>query len=115
MAYLPEPPATVEAGPNIAAPAPDNMWLPGSWMWQQNRYVWRPGFWASAQPNWDWVPSHYVWVPRGYVFVDGYWDYSIDRRSVLFAPVYFSEGAYNRQGFSYCYQGIDWQNSHPEL
>ena len=88
--YLPEPPATAEAGPNVAAPSPDNIWLPGCWMWNQNRYAWRPGFWAAAQPDWDWVPAHYVWAPRGYVFVDGYWDYSLGRRGVLFAPVYFS-------------------------
>ena len=30
--YLPEPPATVEVGPNIAAPSADNTWLPGSWV-----------------------------------------------------------------------------------
>ena len=33
--YLPEPPETVEAGPNIAAPSADSTWLPGSWVWQQ--------------------------------------------------------------------------------
>ena len=99
--YLPEPPATAEAGPNIAAPSADSTWLPGSWMWQQNRYAWRPGFWAAGQPNWDWVPSHYVWAPRGYVYVDGYWDYSLGRRGVLFAPVYFPGGMYSRRGFSY--------------
>src|SRR2546423_1335626 len=38
--YLPEPPATVEAGPNTAAPSADHTWLPGSWLWQQNRYAW---------------------------------------------------------------------------
>ena len=27
--YLPEPPATVEAGPNVAAPSADDTWLPG--------------------------------------------------------------------------------------
>ena len=91
----------VEAGPNIAAPSPDDTWLPGCWVWQQGRYAWRPGFWAAAQPDWDWVPAHYVWAPRGYVFVDGYWDYSIGRRGVLFAPVYFDAGVYAQQGFSY--------------
>ncbi|MFZ1933072.1 MAG: hypothetical protein WCB27_21135 [Thermoguttaceae bacterium] len=101
VAYLPEPPATVEAGPNIAAPSPDDTWLPGCWVWQNSRYAWRPGFWATAQPNWDWIPAHYVWAPRGYVFVDGYWDYSIGRRGMLFAPVYFSAGVYGRRGFSY--------------
>src|SRR5208283_3943650 len=97
--YLSEPPATAEAGPNITAPSPDNIWLPGCWIWQQNRYLWRPGFWAGTQPDWDWVPARYVWAPRGYVFVDGYWDYSIGRRGVLFAPVYFNGGMYTRPGF----------------
>ncbi len=99
--YLPEPPATVEAGPNIAASSADQMWLPGCWVWQQNRYAWRPGFWATAQPDWVWTPAHYVWAPRGYVFVDGYWDYSIGRRGVLFAPVRFHRNVYSRPGFRY--------------
>ena len=99
--YLPEPPATVERGPNIAAPTPDATWLPGCWVWQNGRYAWRPGFWANVQPNWDWVPAHYVWAPRGYVYVDGYWNYSVGRRGVLFAPVYFGAGVYGRPGFSY--------------
>ena len=46
-------------------------------------------------------PDHYVWAPRGYVFVNGYWDYSIGRRGVLFAPVHFDRGVYGRPGFSY--------------
>jgi hypothetical protein len=99
--YLPAPPATAEVGPNIAAPAPDDTWLPGNWMWRQNRYAWRPGIWAAAQPDWNWVPAHYIWAPRGYVFVDGYWDYAIGRRGVLFAPVYFPPGSYAQPGFSY--------------
>ena len=92
--YLPEPPATAEAGPNIAAPSADSTWLPGSWVWNQGRYAWRPGFWAAVRPDWDWVPAHYVYSPRGYVFVDGYWDHSIGQRGVLFAPVYFNSGVY---------------------
>ena len=99
--YLSEPPASVEAGPNVAAPSPDDTWLPGSWVWRDTRYAWRPGFWATVQPDWVWMPAHYVWAPRGYVFVDGYWDYSIGRRGVLFAPVYFGAGVYGRPGFSY--------------
>jgi hypothetical protein len=99
--YLPEPPATVEAGPNIAAPSADHSWLPGCWMWQNGRYAWRPGFWASVQPDWVWIPAHYVSAPRGYVYVDGYWDYSVGRRGMLFAPVYFNAGVYSRPGFSY--------------
>jgi hypothetical protein len=99
--YLPEPPATVEVGPNIAAPSADHNWLPGCWLWHQDRYAWRPGYWAQVQPDWDWVPAHYVWSPRGYVFVDGYYDYSVARRGVLFAPVYFDASIYSRRGYSY--------------
>jgi len=103
--YLPEPPESVEVGPNIAAPSADYSWEPGCWVWQrgrlwhQGRYAWRPGYWARVQPDWVWVPAHYVWTPRGYVFIDGYWDYTIDRRGVLFAPVHFAAVAYTRRGF----------------
>jgi hypothetical protein len=99
--YLPEPPQTVEAGPNVDAPSQEHTWLPGCWVWQQNRYAWRPGYWTTAQANWVWVPAHYVSAPRGYVFVDGYYDYSIARRGVLFAPVYFDSSVYSQRSFSY--------------
>ncbi len=99
--YLPEPPASVEAGPNIAASAADQTWLPGCWIWQQTRYAWRPGYWATVQPNWVWVPSYYAWAPRGYVYVDGYWDYSVARRGTLFAPVYFDARVYSQPGYYY--------------
>ncbi len=99
--YLPEPPASVEQGPNIAAPSPDQTWLPGCWFWQQNRYAWRPGYWAAGNQDWDWMPDHYVWTPSGYVFVDGYYDYSVPRRGLVFAPVYFDQGLRTQRGFSY--------------
>lgn len=99
--YLPEPPATLEVGPSTSAPSANSTWLPGCWRWHQSRYVWRPGYWATGHPNWIWVPDRYVWAPRGYVFVNGYWDYTIARRGMLFAPVYFDRGIYGRPGFSY--------------
>jgi hypothetical protein len=99
--YLPEPPQSVEVGPNTEATSPDHSWAPGSWVWQQNRYAWRPGYWAQVQPDWVWVPAHYVWARQGYVFVDGYYDYAVNRRGILFAPVYFDSSVYSRRGFSY--------------
>ncbi len=99
--YLPAPPATVEAGPNIEAPSPDYGWTPGCWLWYQGRYAWSPGYWAQGRADWDWIPSHYVWTHRGYIFVGGFWDYSIERRGVLFAPVYFQSGVYSRHGYFY--------------
>lgn len=98
--YLPEPPATAEVGPNIDAPSADYIWLPGCWVWHQNRYAWRPGYWAQVQPNWDWIPAHYVWSPRGYIFVDSYYDYAVARRGVLFAPVFLDAEIYSQRGYS---------------
>ena len=88
--YLPEPPASVEIGPNSNAPSSNYVWIPGCWEWYYGRYAWRPGYWAKAQADWMWVPAHYVWTPRGHIFVRGYWDYTVIRRGVLFAPVYFT-------------------------
>jgi len=99
--YLPPPPATVEAGPNIAAPSVDYGWSPGCWIWYQGRYAWRPGYWAQGRADWDWCPAHYVWTPRGHIFVGGFWDYPVERRGVLFAPVYFESGVYSRRGYHY--------------
>ena len=94
--YLPPPPATVETGPNIAAPADDYVWTPGCWVWVDGRYAWRPGYWVEVRPDWIWIPACYVYTPHGCVFVDGYWDYSVQRRGVMFAPVYFQAGYYER-------------------
>jgi hypothetical protein len=41
-----------------------------------------------------------VWTPAGYTFVDGYWDYELAHRGVLFAPVTFRRG-YHGWGFAY--------------
>jgi len=99
--YLPAPPALAEVEPPYAPPSPDRIWVPPCWYWHRARYTLRPGYWVVAQPGWIWVPSHYVWTPRGYVFVAGHWDYSLDQRGVLFAPVYFPRRVYERPGFSY--------------
>jgi hypothetical protein len=89
ISYLPEPPATLEIGPAVAAPNATSFYVPGSWVWR-NKYVWRPGVWVEYRTNWVWVPAHYRWTPLGFVFVDGYWDYALARRGVLFAPVTFA-------------------------
>jgi hypothetical protein len=99
--YLPPPPQTVEVGPNIAAPSLDYGWSPGCWVWYQGRYAWQPGYWAQGRADWDWMPSHYVWTPRGYIFVGGYWDYPVQRRGIVFAPVYFESSYYARRGYVY--------------
>jgi hypothetical protein len=99
--YLPEPPESVETGPSVQATAADQLWVPGIWVWHNGRYAWRAGYWAHAEPNWMWTPAHYAWSPRGYIFVDGYWDYPVERRGILFAPARFQSAVYGRPGFVY--------------
>jgi len=101
VAYLPQPPETIEAGPSVPAPSADYIWTPGCWVWYSGHYAWRPGYWAVGRPDWDWVPAHYVWSPGGYIFVGGYWDYPVVRRGVLFAPVFFQPHVYAHQHFVY--------------
>jgi hypothetical protein len=99
--YLPAPPAPEEIDPPGAPPQADVVWVPGCWYWRDGRYVHRPGYWLREQADWVWAPSHYIWTPRGYIFCEGHWDYSLDRRGVLFAPVYFPRSVYSRRGFRY--------------
>jgi hypothetical protein len=101
LTYLPAPPEPLEAGPSSPIPGPDNVWAPGSWVWQQTRYDWQPGYWVVQQPDWVWTPAHYTWTPRGYVYVPGYWDHDIVHRGVMFAPVYYEQPVYRRSGYYY--------------
>jgi hypothetical protein len=99
--YLPAPPVLDDVQPPGPPPSADSIWVPACQYWSQDHYVRRAGYWLLEKPGWVWVPSHYVWTPRGYVFAGGHWDYSLDRRGVLFAPVYLPRSVYTRAGFSY--------------
>ncbi len=87
--YYPLPPPSAERGPTTSAPAADDLWAPGSWTWQEQKgeFAWNRGYWAKAKPGWVWVPSSYLWTPRGYVIANGYWDFVLDNRGMLFAPL----------------------------
>jgi hypothetical protein len=99
--YLPEPPDTLEKGPNIKRPSSNSTWIPGNWMWYDTSYRWRPGYWETARADWLWVPSYYNWTPYGYVYVDGYWDYPVVRRGLVFAPVRYTRAVYMEPNYYY--------------
>ncbi len=101
ITYLPQPPKSLENGPSVEAPSSDNIWISGNWRYREDRYAWQPGYWVPPQQNWIYQPSHYQWTRRGYVYVDGYWDYNLARRGVLFAPVRFPREVYARPGYRY--------------
>lgn len=97
--YLPEPPdPIVEAAFETEA---DGVYVPGCWVYQGERYVWRPGFRAAFKAGWVWVPAHYVWTPLGYVFVEGYWDHDFQQRGLLFAPAYIERRFWAQPGWVY--------------
>jgi hypothetical protein len=86
VVYLPPPPPSIDSGPSVPATNPNDVYVPGVWVYRENRYLWRPGFFIAYNPNWVYIPAHYTWCPAGYVFVEGYWDYPLDNRGLLFAP-----------------------------
>jgi hypothetical protein len=98
--YLPEPPdPIVEA---VSSPtSADETYVPGCWMYRETRYLWRPGFWIQNRPGWIWNPAYYVWSPAGYIFVDGYWDYPLQTRGLLFAPVAVDRRWWGRPNWVY--------------
>jgi hypothetical protein len=100
--FLPPPPASVEEGPSTPAPDASSFYVPGSWNYRDTGYAWRPGFWAPSYANWVWNPAGYSWTPSGCIFVDGYWDYPLASRGVLFAPVCFDAPLWTTPGWSYC-------------
>lgn len=101
LEYLPQPPKPLDdAGPATPAPSEKHVYVNGSWVWR-DRYVWQPGYWSEYRPGWVWIPAHYRWSPAGYVFIDGYWDYPLAERGILFAPVYIPPAVYVAPAFVY--------------
>ncbi len=98
---LPEPPKSVEEGPNVPAPHGDAIWTPGCWIYRDGRYAWRPGYWAEPEEGFVWQPPQYCYSGSGYRWVSGYWDYCLEDRGLLFAPVYFTRPLWLNAGWSY--------------
>jgi hypothetical protein len=92
VTYNPQPPAA----PQVAAPPPppsaDAFYVPGHWVWVNDRYVWQAGYYSTIRPGYIWVPAHFRWTPFGYVYVAGYWDLAVADRGMLYAPVVVDVG-----------------------
>ena len=96
IVYLPPPPQSIDNGPSSPAPGPDHFWVAGYWGYNANSsYGWQSGYWHPCQQNWVWTPARYIWTPSGYVYRAGYWDFEVNNRGMLFAPVAFQSG-FNR-------------------
>jgi len=99
-AYLPAPPAPREEEPMVAGPE-DAFYVPGNWAYVETQYVWRPGYYARYRADRVWVPARYIYTPSGYLFVPGYWDYPLQQRGLLFAPVTFQQAYWRNPNWSY--------------
>jgi WXXGXW repeat (2 copies) len=99
--YLPQPPAPLDAdGPVLPQPSSTDVYVPGTWVYH-DRYLWQPGYWSGYQADRVWVAPFYRWTPAGYLFVDGYWDYPLESRGLLFAPAYIPPAVYADPAFVY--------------
>ena len=98
---LPKPPASVENGPNGPSPEPDGLWIPGAWVFRDEKYVWRPGYWAAPNGDRMWVPGQYLATPHGYQYIPGYWDYPFEDRGILNPSVTFTEPLWQTPGWAY--------------
>jgi hypothetical protein len=101
LPYLPQPPATLDNGPNSPQPSDDSFYVPGNWMYQSSNYLWQPGYWQTFRPGQIWTPAYYMWTPGGYLFVPGYWDWPLANRGLLFAPVMFNRPLWTAPGWFY--------------
>ncbi len=98
---MPEPPKSVESGPSTPPDNPDAVWIPGAWEYRNERFVWRAGYWAHPNGNQLWQPGQYVETGSGYAYVPGYWDYPLEERGLLYAPVYFTQPLWQTPGWCF--------------
>src|ERR1700756_1393350 len=55
-------------------PAPNHIWTPGYWAWNNVEYYWVPGTWVEPpQPGLLWTPGYWAFRNGFYVFNHGYW------------------------------------------
>ncbi|HEY3787397.1 MAG TPA: hypothetical protein VGL71_01025 [Urbifossiella sp.] len=88
------PPKSLEAGPSSPSPNDDSFYTPGQWVFQNDEWVWQPGSWVPNKANMTYVPPQYLPNQNGSLYVPGYWDYPLQDRGMLFAPVAFGGSPY---------------------
>ena len=85
----PAPPVQKMVAPQGNAPSDNHFWVPGNWQPENGKYVWHDGFWSRHEEGHVWIPMQNTPSADGFVHVPGYWDYPIDERGTIFAPVQF--------------------------
>jgi hypothetical protein len=82
-------------------PAPDYMWVPGYWAWNNIDYYWVPGTWIEPpEPGLLWTPGYWGFENGIYVFHAGYWGQHV--------------GFYGGIAYGYGYEGSGFQGGYWE-
>lgn len=69
------PPAAQPPEAVPARPSQQHQWLPGYYVWQNNRYEWMAGHWeVPPRANATWVNPRWVAENGNYRFYEGYWN-----------------------------------------
>src|SRR5439155_2810270 len=89
QALASSPPPSLEVGPSSPSPGDDDFYTPGQWVFQNGEWLWQPGSWVQNRSNMMYVPPAYLPTTDGSLYVPGYWDYPLEDRGLLFAPVAF--------------------------
>ena len=87
LEYLPPPPPSLDAGPSTPAPGRDSVYVPGCWVYSERQLLLAAGLLDRPPARLGLGAGPLLWTPGGCLFVDGYWDYPLHERGLLFAPV----------------------------
>jgi hypothetical protein len=99
--YAEQPPAPLDTQPSLPPPDDNSTYVPGYWFYRDSTFIWRPGFYTAFRPGRIWIAPRYIWTPAGYIYGDGYWDYPLEDRGLLFAPVWFHRPLWRTAGWFY--------------
>lgn len=89
LTYIPLPPPQLLEDQAPAQPGADYFWNRGHWSFDADaqQYNWVTGSWEQMDPYFYLASAHYVWQPEGYVFIPAFWEWPVENRGLVYAPV----------------------------
>ncbi|NOU37267.1 MAG: hypothetical protein HOO89_01030 [Ferruginibacter sp.] len=58
----------------VIAPSRQHVWVDEDWIWQNNTYISRGGYWAAPpHHNSIWKQGHWKNARRGWIWIPGHW------------------------------------------
>jgi len=74
ITYVPRRPPPDRVEVIGTAPASNEVWVGGHWMWTHDDYEWQPGHWQRIENGQhEWVRGHWQEDRQGWFWVDGHW------------------------------------------